>query len=322
MEAFFHGLPIWLNSVLFVVGIVIIGKGSKILVVSSVSISEKTGIPKIIIGATIVSIATTFPEFTVSLIATIMGYNQIAVGNIIGSCACNIGLVCGLCLLILPAAADKKVLLEKGGFMILGAIVSTAFAFSGILPRWGGVLLLAGFAAYVIHTIKAARDVQNGSSSAKFGMADGLVGDIIRFSAGMACVGLSSFLLVQTGKEIAEWLGVPELIIALTIVSLGTSLPELVTALRAAFMGHSELSVGNVLGANVLNLFWALGACSVIRPLELARQTLILDCPFLIALTLALVLSGIIWKKLGRAHGAALFVIYAAYITVMLTRFI
>ncbi len=144
MEAFFHGLPVWVNCVLFVAGIVIIDRGSRTLVVSSVSISEKTGIPKIIVGATIMSVATTFPEFTVSLVATIMGYRQMAVGNIIGSCACNIGLVCGLCLLILPVVVDKRVILEKGGIMILGAAAATAFAFYGILPRWGGVLLLAG----------------------------------------------------------------------------------------------------------------------------------------------------------------------------------
>lgn len=322
MEAFFQGLPIWLNCILFVVGILIIDRGSRIIVVSSVSISEKTGIPKIIVGATIVSVATTFPEFTVSLVATIMGYQQMAVGNIIGSCACNIGLVCGLCLLILPVKANKKVLLEKGGVMILGAVAATAFAFNGILPRWGGVLLLAGFAFYVIHSIRGAKSAQDEGDSAQVSAVNGISGDILRFFAGMVCIGLSSFLLVQSGKEIAVWLGVPELIIALTMISLGTSLPELVTAIRSAFMGHGELSVGNVIGANVLNIFWALGTCSIIRPLELTRQTLVLDCPVLLALTLVLVLSGLIWKKLGRTHGAILVVIYAAYITVMLTYFV
>lgn len=315
MEEFFHGLPIWLDFILFALGILLIDRGSKTLVRSSVSISEKTGIPKIVIGATIVSVATTFPEFTVSLVATIMGYKQIAVGNIIGSCACNIGLACGLCLVILPVTVDRKVILEKGSVMILGGAAAAAFTYAGILPRWGGILLLAGFAVYVVRTVKTARG-SGGDGVSREG-TPGLASDIGRFAAGMICVGLSSVLLVQTGREIALWLGVPELIIALTMVSLGTSLPELVTAVRSALMGHSELSVGNVIGANVLNIFWAFGTCSVVRPLEFRPQTLRLDCPFMLVLMGALVLSAAS-GRLRRAHGAALFAIYAVYITLML----
>jgi cation:H+ antiporter len=319
MEEFFAGLPIWLDFLLFAVGIVVIDRGAKVLVNSSVAISRKTGIPKMVVGATIMSVATTFPEFTVSVVATIMGYNDIAVGNVVGSCVCNIGLVSGLCLLVLPVTVDRRDALEKSLIMLAGGIVVVVSAYYGTIPRWAGILLLVAFAAYVVRTASTARRrVPAGPETIFTGR---ISGDLLRFAVGMLCVGLASTLLVQTGQQIAIWLGVPPLIIGLTLVALGTSLPELVTALRSAFMGQSELSVGNVIGANILNILWALGACSVIRPLALVRQNLVLDGPFMLLLMLGVVLSVAFSKKLGRAHGAVFVVVYAVYITLMLLCF-
>jgi len=319
MTAFFAGLGPWMNMLLFAVGALVIDRGAKVLVNSSVSISRKTGIPKIVVGATIMSVATTFPEFTVSVVATIMGINDMAVGNVVGSCVCNIGLVCGLCLLVLPVAIDRRDALEKSLIMLAGGIVVVAFAFTGTIPRWAGILLLVAFAGYVARTASTAR---RGIVPDKETIFTGRIsGDLLRFAAGMACVGLASTLLVQTGQQIAIWLGVPSLIIGLTLVALGTSLPELVTALRSALMGQSDLSVGNVIGANILNILWALGACSVIRPLTLVRQNLVLDGPFMLVMMIGMVLSVAFSRKLGRVHGAVFVVIYAVYITLMLVFF-
>ena len=320
MAEFFEGLPVWANFLCFALGAGMIDRGAKLLVRSSISISEKTGIPKIVIGATIMSVATTFPEFTVSLVATILGYNQMAVGNLVGSCACNIGLVCGCCVLILPVAVKKRTLIEKGGVMVLGGLATLCFAFAGGVPRWGGLLLLAGFALYVKRTVSTAKYDQTTVEPTEEGTS-GLSKDILKFLGGMVFVGLASTLLVENGKQIAVWFGVPPLIIALTLVALGTSLPELVTAIRSALMGHSELSVGNVIGSNVLNLFWALGTCAVVRPLAMERQTLVLDSPFMILLMTVLVLWGLLRGRLGRASGAAILAIYAVYIALMLKFF-
>jgi cation:H+ antiporter len=321
MEALFARLPIWVDFLVFAVGVLLIDRGAKVLVDSSVSISKKTGIPKMVIGATIMSVATTFPEFTVSVVATIMGYNQMAVGNVVGSCVCNIGLVSGLCILVLPVAVDRRDALEKSLVMLAAGILLTMFAFHGLLPRWAGIMLLACFGVYVARTLsKTMREADPADATAAEGGR--LTGDLLRFLAGMACVGIASTLLVQTGKQIAVWFGVPDLIIGLTMIALGTSLPELVTALRSAFMGQSELSVGNVIGSNILNILWALGACSLIRPLKLVRQNLVLDCPFMLALMAGMALSVALSKRLGRAHGIAFVVIYAAYITLMMLFFI
>ncbi len=321
MTDFFHGLPIWANFLLFALGAFLIDRGASLLVHSSVAISEKTGIPKMLIGATIVSVATTFPEFTVSFMATLMGYEQMAVGNIIGSCACNIGIVLAVCLLILPIVVDRKPVLKKGFVMLAGGLGITAFAFLGGIPRWGGGVLLAGFVIYVWWTVRSARKDRAAREGYEHQTFHGFTDEISRFLAGMICIGMASTLLVQTGREVALWMGVPELIIALTMISLGTSLPELVTAIRSALMGHSELSLGNVIGANILNMLWAFGACALIRPLPFERQTLILDCPFLLILMAAVLVPVALCKRLERVHGVAILAIYAVYITLMMVYF-
>ena len=149
----------------------------------------------------------------------------------------------------------------------------------------------------------------------------GFTDEIGRFLAGMVCIGLASTLLVETGREMALWMGVPELIVALTMIALGTSLPELVTAVRSALMGHSELGLGNVIGANTLNMLWAFGACALIRPLPSERQTLILDCPFLLILMAAVLVPVALCKRLGRVHGVTFLAIYAVYITLIMVYF-
>lgn len=317
MEEFFHGLPVFGNVIIFLLGAALINTGSKILVDSAVSISKKTGIPQMTIGATILGLATSLPEFMISILATIMGSNQIAMGNVIGSCACNIGLVCGISVIILPVTLRKGIM-EKNLFMLSAGAILMVFALIGILPRWGGGVLLICAVIYSIRSAGLAREESKASRASQQTESHGLKNDILKSILGMVYLSASSVVLVLSGKEIALWLGVPELIIALTMIAFATSLPELVTALRAAIGGHMELGIGTVVGSNVLNIFWILGTCALIKPLEFEEQTQRLDAPFMLVLMLVLVVSTALWKRLGRVHGIAMLVIYGLYITLMM----
>ncbi|MBD3185150.1 calcium/sodium antiporter [Candidatus Poribacteria bacterium] len=324
-----------LDLVLFAVAVALISKGADWFTEASVKIAEATHIPKVIIGATIVSIATTLPEFSVSAIATIQNHTDMAIGNAIGSCICNIGLILGTCTIARASITDKKLLTQQGGFMLAAAIIIALLTFTGGIPRWGGVILIIGLACYMYYSVRTAKSRRSKAlieqaveeESKDFPSKPTLRNQIIWFLIGAACVVAGSRLLVYTGIKIAEMLGVPEMIISLTLVALGTSLPEYVTALTATIKGHQELSVGNIIGADMLNIFWVLGGCSLIRPLPLNSensflglpQTQSLDIPVMFLLMILMLAFGFSEGKLRRWQGGILFLIYVVYIIILFT---
>ncbi|RKY73868.1 MAG: sodium:calcium antiporter [Candidatus Latescibacterota bacterium] len=323
MERFFTTLPIWLNVFLFFAGFLIIIKGADWFVGSAVTIAEATGIPKIVIGATIVSVATTFPEFCVSFIASLMKHPGTAVGNSIGSAVCNIGLILGTSVLVKPMVVQKKTALRQGAFMIAAGVLVTLLAIDGQLSHLNGLLLLVGLVCYIWYSVRRSAKQPNCTANNTPRTAGGewlcqqRFSSILRFCIGGLSVGLGSVLLVQNAAVIARWLGVPELIIALTLVSVGTSLPEYVTSLTAIVKGHGDLGVGNVLGADVLDILWVLGASSLVRPLSIQRQTQVLDFPFMLLLMGLCVLFSSTGQRIYRWQGATLFGIYAIYLLLM-----
>ena len=324
-----------LDLLFFVVAIVLISKGADWFTEAAVKIAEATQIPKVIIGATIVSMATTLPEFSVSAIATIQNNTDMAVGNAIGSCICNIGLILGTCTLARASVTDKKLLTHQGMFMLGAGILVFLLTLGGKLNRWGGVILIMGLATYIYYSVRTARTRRDKAllerivkeEGSDFPVKPTLVNEVIWFIVGAALVVGGSRLLVHSGIRLAELLGVSQLIISLTVVALGTSLPEYITALTATIKGHQELSVGNIIGADILNIFWVLGGCSLIRPLRLNTQSSFLgfpqtqsfDIPIMFILMILLVAFGYSKGKLKRWQGGMLFVIYAAYIFSLFT---
>ncbi len=324
MEHFFASLPVWICFALFCAGVAAIDRGSSLLVRSSVAISEHTGIPRIVIGATVTSVATSFPEVSVSTTAAIGGYADMAVGNILGSCLCNIGLILALCILIRPLSIRRRLFVERGAVMIGGGLIVVAFALAGGIPRLGGLLLTVLFAAYVARTVQLAKQHMleaNGKDIDADSYHEALWQAGIQFAGGMVLLGSSSVILVHTGRRIAAWLGVPELIIALTMVALGTSLPELVTAVRAATVGEGQLSVGNVVGANIIDLLIGLGVPSLIQPLAVSKQTRLLDAPAMLLLMVMLFVMAMIKGRLKRIHGTMILLVYTAYLVIMMRTF-
>ncbi|MDH3443633.1 MAG: calcium/sodium antiporter [Deltaproteobacteria bacterium] len=305
------------DIVLLVIGLLLVCKGGDYFVDSSVDIARALGIPRIVIGGTIVSIATTTPELTVSAMASWMGDSGIAIGNAVGSAIANIGLIVGCVACITPVSVDEGDFRRRSYWMIVSAILVVVFSWTRYLnPLLGAVLLLIS-AAYLFvdywnirqrklnRTEGETQDPETERVSTK---------SIVMFAIGIAMVIFGSRLLVTSGVSLATALGIPSVIIGLSIVAVGTSLPELVTGVTAARKGVPDLSIGNIVGANVLNLALIIGASSLIHPLSLSYFTQWYSFPWLFIFVTAMVLMFRGGNLVGKKGGVALLILYALYI--------
>ena len=297
------------------VSFVMITKGADWFVESAVSISEKSGIPKIIIGATIVSFATTAPEFTVSAMAAYLDHVEMTVGNAVGSAICNAGLILGAIIAIKAIPIELQGFTRKGGFMLGSALLLMLVALDGRISSFDGILLLMVFVGFMYYNFRLQRAVFDGKDELREKVPiSHLKKDIALFITGALLVVIGSRILVDSGITIAEWLGIPEMIIALTLVALGTSLPELITALSSTLKGHQDISIGNILGANTMDIALILGASSQIRPLTILPQSLEYDFPIMILIMVLLLVFGITGRKLERWEGGVILGVYVGYI--------
>ncbi|QEK12042.1 calcium/sodium antiporter [Crassaminicella thermophila] len=321
--------------VMFFVGLIIIIKGGNWFVDAAVWIAITTGVPNILVGATIVSLATTLPEFFVSTIAVVEGYSEMAIGNAIGSTICNIGLVLGLCAFISPIQVRRKFFSIKGFMMIFSLLCFYYFANDKVLTKIEGFMLILFLIIYIIINVFEFNNADTSNSFKKhhnIGCYNIFI-NIAKFVVGAFAVIIGAKLLVDNGVRIANILHIPKQVVSLTLIALGTSLPELVTSITATIKGHQGISVGNIIGANVLNITMVLGASSIIsnkglmisiRNIEIFNktlvnvpQTLILDIPMSFLLMCILVLCGTFRRKVDRKHGLLIFVLYIAYIAIL-----
>lgn len=307
---------------LFVVGLVLIIKGGDWFVDSAVFIANLTGIPKFIIGATIVSVATTLPELTVSVTGVIDGELDLAVGNAVGSVTANIGLIMGISLVCMPAVIKRSQFWIKGTLMSAAALLLWVLCKDGTLHMLPSFALFALLAVYVWDNI---RDAKNDVGSDEREVVDkkDLPKQIVMFIIGIAAIVVGSKLLIEYGSEIALLLGVPSAIIGVTMVAIGTSLPELITTLTAIRKKESSMSIGNVVGANIIDLAMILPICSVVSDgkLTIAEQSYALDMPICFAMTLIAVLPPLIKGKLYRWQGIFMLALYAVYVVILVTQY-
>ena len=307
---------------LFVVGLVFIIKGGDWFVDSAVFIANLTGIPKFIIGATIVSVATTLPELTVSVTGVIDGELDLAVGNAVGSVTANIGLIMGISLVCIPAVIKRSQFWLKGTLMSAAALLLWILCKDGTLHMLPSFALFALLAVYVWDNI---RDAKNDVGSDEREVVDkkDLPKQIVMFIIGIAAIVVGSKLLIEYGSEIALLLGVPSAIIGVTMVAIGTSLPELITTLTAIRKKESSMSIGNIVGANIIDLAMILPICSVISDgkLTIAEQSYALDMPICFAMTLIAVLPPLIKGKLYRWQGIFMLALYAVYVVILVTQY-
>lgn len=319
----------------FTFGVLLIIKGGDWFIDSAVGIARLTKLPDVLIGATIVSVATTLPELLVSTIATHREYYDVAIGNVVGSLVCNIGLILGIAAIISPIKTKSAGFAIKGYFMILcGGVLLYLFRDTIITPGEGNILLLL-FLIYIAMNIlefkSSEKDKSNQNNKPSiYNM--GIVGIIVRFTAGAVLIIVGARLLVDNGVILADAIGVPDQIIGVTLIALGTSLPELITAISAILKGHGEISAGNILGANILNMVMALGICSKIGKQGLVisyqnimlgatihnvPQTLYLDMPVALLLMSIVVVSGSIKGVINRKIGLTILSIYMLYIIIL-----
>ena len=318
--------PLWI-VLLFAAGLVCIIKGGDLFVDAAGWIAEASGIPKFIIGATIVSFATTLPEMLVSVFAALEGNADIAVGNAVGSVTANTGLIMCLSLVCMTCLMERRQFGVKACLLLAAILSLFGFTRDGRLSIAEGLLVLVIFAGFLAESLISARREQGterkaeGERPAVSGKT--VAGNIVKFVLGAAGIVLGAQLLIDNGSAIASLLGVPDAIVAATMIAVGTSLPELVTTLTAIRKRESSLSVGNIIGANIMDLTLILPLCSLIlgKPLPVQSQGMLLDIPACLIICAA-VLVPALWKgKFQRWMGFLAGGLYIVYLTVMFTCF-
>lgn len=328
----------FISIVLFIIGLVLLIFCGDWFVDGATGIARKFHIPELIIGATVVSIGTTLPEVMVSADAAIKGQGATAYGNAIGSIICNTALILAITIAVKPSKVDKKSLKTPVIFFFVAALIYVLNAY--IFKRFSlasGIVLLSVFVIYMIYTVittkkRMAQEVKTTEPAEenrneeeeeeKEKKEKPVWQNILLLVVGAIGIAFGANLLVDNGVIIAGAMGVPESVIALTMIALGTSLPELVTAITSLVKGHGSLSLGNIIGANFFNLVLVSGISTTLSPFDLPVEktigglnaSLVVDLPLMIIVMLIVTIPALIKGKLTRAQGIILLVLYASFL--------
>lgn len=305
-----------MEYVLLIIGFVLLIKGADFFVDGASSIAGKLKVPSLIIGLTVVSIGTSMPEAAVSISASLGGTNAISLGNVIGSNLFNLLMVVGVSALIFPVATDKDMLKRDMPFNIAITVALCAMLLDGELSRIDAVILLLVLAVYMFILIRSALNNRGNEEQTKI---MSWVKSIIFVVLGLAAIIGGGNLVVENAKTIALNLGMGETLVGLTIVAIGTSLPELVTSIVAAKKGNSGIAMGNAVGSCVFNILFILGMTGVIKPME-SEDAFIVDSAILILVSALMLLFAFTKRKIVRWEGAVCVLIYAAYTAYIIMR--
>ena len=301
--------------ILFVLGLILICLGGDRLVDAAVAIAKKLGIPQIVVGATIVSLGTTLPEILVSATAAFNGSAAIAAGNAFGSIICNTALIAGLTQTIRPTKqVEASSLSWRSIFFFAVAIALNICGFlTGAFDRPVGIVLLVLFIVYAYLNVIRASSEGGDEEKKEDGKEISIPIQIVVLAVCAACLFVGANLLVDNGILIAEAVGVPERVIAVTFIALGTSLPELMTSVMSIIKGYGNVGLGNVIGANLLNLLLVIGIPSAVAGIPLERSTVMVDMPLASLVMAVLIIPILIRKKSSRLQGGVLLGVYAIY---------
>jgi cation:H+ antiporter len=314
------------SVILFAIGLVLLIKGGDWFVDGATGIAKRFNLPDIVVGATVVSIGTTLPEVMVSTTGALAGSGAMAYGNAIGSIICNTALIAAISIVCNPGPVNVKSMKTPAVFFFMSAAMYCLAAYGlGTFPRWLGFVMLAVFVTYMVLTVRngiknpdAAEEEEEQSGKPKK-----LWQELVLLVVGAAVIAVGADLLVDHGQVIAIGLGVPETVVALLFVALGTSLPELVTTITSLRKGRASLGVGNVIGANVFNLVLVSGVAVSLAPFDVPCEntllntglnlSLVFDIPMMLGVMSLMIFPALLRKKLGRWQGIALLCIYAAF---------
>ncbi|MGE5153600.1 MAG: calcium/sodium antiporter [Bdellovibrio bacteriovorus] len=309
-----------MDLLLLALGLVLLTAGAESLVRGASGIAARLGIPPLIVGLTVVAFGTSAPELAVSVAAAWSGQGDIALGNVVGSNIFNVLLILGISALIVPLAISSQLIRVDVPLMIGASILTLLFALDGRIGRIDGALLFTGLLFYIGFQIRQGmRERRAGTQGAGDDSSLPPAGpgwlDPVLVLGGLLVLVLGSRLLVTSAVSIAQALGVSELVIGLTIVAAGTSLPEVATSVIASLRGERDIAVGNVVGSNVFNLLGVLGLSSLVSPsgIGVAHQALQFDLPVMLAVAVACLPIFVTGREIARWEGGLFFAYYIAY---------
>ncbi len=316
-------LPVFL---LLVLGIVILIVSGDFLVRGAAALARHWGIPALIVGLTIVAFGTSAPELVVSIQSVMKGASELASGNVVGSNIANVLLALGLPAMIMAIPTNMAGVGRNAAVALIATIIFIGLAFLGNpLQMWQGAILFSGILIYLLWMFRLAKQGAEDPILAEMTEIDegthGLPANVM--VSGLYVLGgfigliIGGKLIVENAVTIANVMGVSETIIGLTIVAIGTSLPEVATVIVAAYRGHSEVAIGNVLGSNIFNLFAVMGAASLSGPVSIAKQIFVFDFWVMLVAMLALVVLIGTRQPIGRKTGAMLLIGYILYIAAL-----
>ncbi len=317
--------------ILFTLGLVLTVKGGDFFVDAASWIAEVSGMPKFLIGATVVSLATTLPEMIVSVMAALEGKTLIAnpetvnqglemvgmgIGNAVGSVTANTALIMGIALVALPFAFNRKQYVGKIILLIVAAALLPLLSLTGEFKIWGAIILLSVFGIFIYENIRSAK-TQKAPVEKTVITKKIITTNILKFVVGAIGIIIGARLMVDNGSEIARLLQIPESIIGLTIIAIGTSLPELVTMIIAVKKRQVALSVGNIIGANIIDLASILPICAIVSggTIPVVKQSYMFDMPVCLLIIAITLVPALIKGQFRRWQGILTIIIYIAYIS-------
>ena len=316
-----------LSIVKLAIGFLLLVKGADFFVDGASSVAKKLAIPSFVIGLTIVAFGTSAPELAVSISAALKGSNDIAIGNVVGSNIFNTLVVLGASAALTPIVVEKGMIKKDYPLSIIAAVLLGILAMDTILfkadamtlGRVDGIILLIAFAFFMYTTVKAGLDQRETASDEDEIEVMPVWKSLLLLVVGLAGIVLGGDMSVEGAKEIARVLGLSEALIGLTIVAIGTSLPELVTSVVAAKKGESDIAVGNVIGSNIFNIFFILGTSATILPMNVSN-TYLYDIAMLVGVMLLTYLPIAKTKKVSRTMGIVMMLAYVAYTAYLIMR--
>ncbi len=302
-----------IQVIIFLSGIVLLYVCGVLFIRGSTGTARIFNIRPLIVGVLIVAFATSAPEFCVSFLAAIRNSRNLAVGNIVGSCICNLGMVLGLSALIRPIKVDVSILRREIPILLVVTAVLFLICIDLRISRFEGGLLFVGFFLFIYYCIRNAKRGARDSVS----LPDKPFSKVKPFAyltIGLTGLLAGAYIIVNSATVLARHFGISELVIGLTIVAIGTSLPELVASLIASRRGEGDISIGNVIGSNLFNILGIMGLICLIRPIAIDKSVIVLSLPLLLIYTLVLVPIIRSGSRISRVEGAVLFLSYLGYL--------
>ena len=323
MGNFINNAPLALVMVLLVIGFVFLVKGADFFVEGSSSVAKRFNVPSLIIGLTIVAMGTSLPETAVSVTASLVDNNALAVSNAVGSNIFNLMVVIGFCAVMTPVAVDKQTLKRDFPFSVLCAVLLLALGFIGMeLGHVDGAILLVLFAVYIIVLVRIALKHKNSGVAVEEEGEIKLLSmsrSLIYIVLGGASIAVGGDMVVDSASRIAIDFGMSQTLVGLTIVSIGTSLPELVTSIVAARKNEVDMALGNAIGSNIFNFLMVLGIASAISPIAFITENII-DIIILIVFSIVVWIMAWTKTKLNKGEGLIMLVLYIAYAVYIFVR--